>query len=164
VNSKNQRKAKLQPVQNAGLKPILKVECVPIGTIKPNPKNTRTHSRLQRRRIAASILKFGFVNPIIVDENRMVLAGHGRLEAARQEGLTEVPVICLDHLTALEKRAYLIADNRIAELAGWDRKMLAAELAELIDLVPLEGLDITITGFEVGEVDLLKADIVRGIQ
>jgi DNA modification methylase len=159
VNFKNRRAVKFQPVQQAGLPPTIKVEYVPIETIKLNPKNARTHSRRQRRRIAASIRKFGFINPIIVDENRMALAGHGRLQSAREEGLTEVPVICLNHLTSLQKRAYLIAENRIAELAGWDRKLLALELGELIDLMPLEGLDITITGFEVAEVDLLQADM-----
>lgn len=159
MNFKNRRAVKFQPVQQGGLPPTIKVEYVPIETIKLNPKNARTHSRRQQRRIAASIRKFGFINPIIVDENRMALAGHGRLQAAREEGLTEVPVICLDHLTPLQKRAYLIADNRIAELAGWDRKILAVEFGELIDLMPLEGLDITITGFEVAEVDLLQADM-----
>jgi ParB-like chromosome segregation protein Spo0J len=136
-----------------------RIEWVAIETVHPNPKNARTHSRNQRRRIAASIRKFGFINPVIVDENRIVLAGHGRLEAARQEGLTHIPIICLDYLTPAEKRTYLIADNRIAEQAGWDRQMLAIELGELADLLPAEGLDISLTGFEVAEIDLLMADI-----
>jgi DNA modification methylase len=159
VNFKNQRSAKFQSVQRGGLPPTAQVECVPIETIKLNPKNARTHSRLQRRRIAASIRKFGFVNPIIVDENGMVLAGHGRLYAAQEEGLTHVPVICLNHLTPLQKRAYLIADNKIAEQAGWDRQMLAVELGELVELLPFEEMDISITGFEVAEFDLLRADM-----
>jgi ParB-like chromosome segregation protein Spo0J len=140
-----------------------RIEWVAIETVHPNPKNARTHSRNQRRRIAASIRKFGFINPVIVDENRMVLAGHGRLEAARQEGLTHIPIICLDYLTPAEKRTYLIADNRIAEQAGWDRQMLAIELGELADLLPAEGLDISLTGFEVAEIDLLMADMAASV-
>ncbi len=89
----------------------------------------------------------------------MVLAGHGRLEAARLEGLTQVPTVCFDHLTAAQKRAFLIADNRIAEQAGWDREMLAIELGELVDLLPIEGLDVSVTGFETSEIDLLFADM-----
>src|SRR5258708_38396882 len=95
------------------------IEWIPIGSLHPNPRNSRTHSKKQIKLIAASIKQFGFLNPIIVDEAKTVLAGHGRLEAAGLEGLTHVPIICLDHLTALQKRAYLIADNRIAEQAGW---------------------------------------------
>jgi DNA modification methylase len=94
-----------------------------------------------------------------VDDANMVLAGHGRLEAARLEGLDHVPVVRFGHLTAVQKRAYLIADNKIAEQAGWDRKMLAIELGELIDLLPTEGFDISLTGFEAPEIDLLLADM-----
>jgi DNA modification methylase len=134
-------------------------EWIPIGSLSPNPRNSRTHSKKQIKLIAASIRQFGFLNPIIVDEAKTVLAGHGRLEAARSEGLTDVPTICLDHLTALQKRAYLIADNRIAEQAGWDREMLAIELAELVDLLPAEDLEVSLTGFEMPEIDLLLADM-----
>jgi DNA modification methylase len=96
---------------------------------------------------------------VIVDEDNTVLAGHGRLEAARLEGLTQVPTVCFDHLTAAQKRAFLIADNRIAEQAGWNREMLAIELGELVDLLPIEGLDVSVTGFETSEIDLLLADM-----
>jgi ParB-like chromosome segregation protein Spo0J len=137
----------------------LSVEQIPIGRLRPNPRNSRTHSKKQTKLIAASISRFGFLNPIIVDEAKMVLAGHGRLEAARFEGLTHVPTICLDHPTALQKRAYLIADNRIAEQAGWNREMLPIELGELIDLLPAEDLEVSLTGFEIPEVDLLLADL-----
>jgi DNA modification methylase len=89
----------------------------------------------------------------------MILAGHGRLEAARLEGMDEVPVVRFTHLTKAQKRAYLIADNRIAEQAGWDRELLAIELAELTDLLPLEGLDVSLTGFEAAEIDFLLADM-----
>jgi len=84
----------------------------------------------------------------------MVLAGHGRLEAARLEGLTHVPIICLDHLTSLQKRAYVIADNKLAERSGWSRELLAIELSELTELLPAENLEISLTGFEIGEIEL----------
>jgi ParB-like chromosome segregation protein Spo0J len=103
--------------------------------------------------------EFGFTNPVIVDDDNVVLAGHGRLEAARQEGLTHVPVIRLAHLTDAQKRAYVVADNRIAELAGWDRETLAIELGELVDLLPAAGIDISVTGFESAEIDLLLDDM-----
>jgi DNA modification methylase len=134
-------------------------EWVPIASIHPNPKNARTHSRKQLRQIGASIRKFGFLNPLIVDHRNMILAGHGRLEAARLEGIDSVPAIRFDHLTEPQKRAYLIADNRIAEQAGWDRETLAIELGELAELLPAEQIDLSITGFETAEVDLLLADM-----
>jgi DNA modification methylase len=135
-----------------------RIEWASVKTLRRNPKNAHTHSRKQRRKIAASIRKHGFLNPILVDEDNMLLAGHGRLAAAQEEGLTHVPIIRFTHLSAAQKRTYLIADNKIAEQAGWDREMLAIELGELIDLLPTEGLDIGITGFETTEIDLLLAD------
>ena len=135
-----------------------RIELVEIETLRPNPKNARTHSRKQKRQIAASIKKFGFLNPLIIDENNMILAGHGRVEAARLEGLVHVPVIRFDHLTPAQKRAYVIADNRIAEQAGWDREMLAIEFGELINLLPIEDFDISLTGFEIAEIDVFLAD------
>jgi ParB-like chromosome segregation protein Spo0J len=143
----------------SGLTHLPKVEWSPIGALRPNPRNARTHSKKQIKKIAASIRKFGFLNPVLVDDANMVLAGHGRLEAAKLEKLTHVPVIRFDHLTAAQKRAYLIADNRIAERAGWDREILAIELGELIDLLPAEELDVSLTGFEAPEIDLLLADL-----
>src|SRR5271166_3888288 len=124
-----------------------RIEWALIATIRPNPKNARTHSRKQIRQIAASIRKLGFLNPLIVDEANMILAGHGRVEAARLEGLTHVPIVRFGHLTEAQKRAYAIADNRIAEQAVWDRQLLSIELGELTDLPPTEGLDISVTGF-----------------
>ena len=128
---------------------------------RPNPKNARTHSRKQIRQIAASMRKFGFLNPLIVDDENMILAGHGRLEGARLEGMAHVPIVQFVHLSEAQKRAYVIADNKIAEQAGWDRELLSIELGELIDLLPIEGLDVSITGFETGEIDLLFADMAR---
>ena len=123
------------------------IEWVAIETLRSNPKNARTHSKKQIRTIAASLRSFGFISPIIVDENYVALAGNGRLQAARLEGITHVPVIRIDHLSTAQKRAYLIADNRIAELAGWDHEILAVEFGELAELLPVEGLDISLTGF-----------------
>ena len=136
-----------------------RIEWLPIGVLRPNPRNARTHSRKQIGQIAASIRKFGFLNPVLVDDANMVLAGHGRLDAARLDGLDQVPVVRFGHLTAVQKRAYLIADNKIAEQAGWDRELLAVELGELVDLLPAEAMDVSLTGFEVAEIDLLLADM-----
>jgi ParB-like chromosome segregation protein Spo0J len=136
-----------------------RIEWVPIGALRPNPRNARTHSGKQIKQIASSIRSAGFLNPVIVDAADMVLAGHGRLEAARLEGLTHVPVVRFGHLTAAQKRAYVIADNKLAEQAGWDREILAIELGELIDLMPAEGFDVSLTGFEAPEIDLLLADM-----
>jgi DNA modification methylase len=136
-----------------------RVELVPIAALCPNPKNPRKHSRGQIKRLAAIIREIGIINPISVDENMMILAGHGRLEAASLAGLTVVPIIRYDHLTPEQKRAYVLADNRIAEQAGWDRDLLAIEFAEIMELLPAAGLDVTLTGFEVGEIDLLLADM-----
>jgi DNA modification methylase len=136
-----------------------RIELAPIDTLRPNSRNSRTHSKKQIRQIASSIRTFGFLSPLVVDAGGIVLAGNGRLQAARLEGLTHIPVIRVDHLTAAQKRAYIIADNRIAEQAGWDREILSIELGELIDLLPVEGLDISLTGFEIPEIDVLMADM-----
>ena len=135
-----------------------RIECVAIDKVQLNPRNARTHSKKQIRQIAASLRNFGFISPIVVDENYVALAGNGRLQAARLEGISHVPVIRIDHLTRAQKRAYLIADNRIAELAGWDREILAIEFGELTDLLPMEGLDISLTGFETAEIDSILID------
>lgn len=134
------------------------MEWVSIAALRPNPRNARTHSKKQIAKIAASIKTFGFTSPIIVDESNLVLAGHGRLAAARLEGMQAVATVRLAHLSAAQKRAYLLADNKIAEQAGWDREMLAIELGELVDLLPAEGLDVSLSGFEAAEIDLLLAD------
>src|SRR5579863_2470034 len=135
------------------------IEWVPIESIRPNPKNPRTHSKKQIRQIAASIRKFGFLNPLIVDDENTILAGHGRLEGARLAGMAQVPIVRFGHLSEAQKRAYVIADNKIAEQAGWDRELLSIELGELVELLPIEGLDVSITGFETAEIDSLLADM-----
>jgi ParB-like chromosome segregation protein Spo0J len=123
----------------------------PIDSLSPAPRNARTHSRKQVRQIADSIRAFGFTNPVLVDGNDQVIAGHGRLAAARLLGLPKVPVLCIDWLSEAQQRAYVIADNRLAEKAGWDRGLLAIELGELCDLE----IDETLTGFDLREIELV---------
>lgn len=136
------------------------IESIPINQLRLNPRNARTHSRKQLTQIANSIRKFGFLVPILIDGDNMIIAGHGRTEAARLEGLTHAPAIRIDHLTDAQKRAYVIADNKLAELAGWDRATLAVELGELIEILPMEGFDVSLTGFETPEIDSLLADMI----
>lgn len=104
-----------------------------VEEITPYAKNARTHSEAQVSQIASSIIEFGFTNPILVDSEQGIIAGHGRLMAAKKLGMTQVPVVVLDHLTPAQKKAYIIADNKLAELAGWDENILAQELADLRD-------------------------------
>lgn len=128
-----------------------KVETVAVSGLKPYQANARTHPPKQIQQIADSITRFGFCNPILIDDDSQVIAGHGRVEAAKLLGLKAVPALRLSHLSASEKRAYLIADNRLAELAGWDRDMLATELQALIDVE----FDLELTGFDLGEVEII---------
>lgn len=129
-----------------------------ITQLKPYPKNARTHSAKQIRQIARSIKEFGFTNPILIDAENNILAGHGRLEAAKLAGLTEVPCLCITHLTPAQKKAYILADNRLAELSGWDNDLLRVELEEINQLDC--DWDLTITGFETPEIDnLLQPDV-----
>ena len=123
------------------------IEWIAVDTLKPNARNARTHSRRQIRQIADSIAAFGFLVPILIDEGRVVIAGHGRYAAAKLLGLKQVPAIEVRDLSEAKRRALSLADNKIAENAGWDRELLSAELPELADLLVVEGLDISITGF-----------------
>ena len=107
------------------------IELWPVERLVPYARNARTHSDEQIAQIAASIVEFGFNNPVLVDTNAGIIAGHGRLLAARKLRLEHVPVVVLDHLSETQKRAYILADNRISENAGWDGDTLAAELGEL---------------------------------
>jgi hypothetical protein len=131
---------------------------VALDQIKPNPRNARTHSKKQIRQIADSIRAVGFAAPVLIDEDGMLLAGHGRLEAAKLLGQDAIPAIVLEGLSAAKKRALLLADNKIAENAGWNREQLAIELPELSELLVAEGLDISLTGFEPVEIDRLQID------
>src|SRR5438270_731883 len=124
----------------------------PMGELKPDPANPRLHSKKQVQQIAESIRIFGFNVPILVDGDGNVLAGHGRLLAGGKLGMAEVPTLCLDHLTPAQARAFMIADNRLTEIATWNDRLLADQLRDL----SLSGLDfdIEVTGFEMGEIDL----------
>jgi DNA modification methylase len=137
----------------------LHIEQRALDTLKRNPRNARTHSKRQIKAIAESVKTFGFTNPLLIDDAGLILAGHGRFEAARLLGLPEVPTIKITDLTMEQKRAYVLADNKLAERAGWDREILALELGELALLLPEVGLSIDLTGFEVPEIDILMAEI-----
>ncbi len=128
-----------------------------VSALTPRLGNARTHSAKQLRQIADSIRQFGFTNPVLVDAENVIIAGHGRVAAAQAIGLETVPTVCLDSLSAAEIRAYVIADNRLAENAGWDREILAIELQNLAEL-DLD-FDVTITGFEMAEIDVLIGDL-----
>jgi len=121
--------------------------------LKAYKNNARTHSKIQINQIAASIEEFGFINPILIDEDGYVIAGHGRIEAAKQIGAQEVPTIRFSHMSKAQLAAYRIADNRLAELAGWDTQILAIEFAKL-DELDLD-FELDVTGFELAEIDLL---------
>jgi len=127
----------------------------PISALRPDPKNPRTHSQHQIRQIAGSIREFEFVNPVLVDETGTIIAGHGRLEAAILEGYESIPVIVIAGLSEAGRRTLAIADNKIAANAGWDLNLLAAEL-EFVEEVDFDLL--SVTGFEVPEIDLLLTD------
>jgi DNA modification methylase len=131
----------------------LQVETVPVASLRPSPRNPRTHSRAQIGQIADSIRTFGWTVPLLVDDAGELIAGHGRLAAAKRLGLEHAPVIRLSNLTPAQKRAYALADNKLAENAGWDRGLLALELQDLIALDP--EFEITIIGFEMGAIDVL---------
>jgi DNA modification methylase len=118
--------------------------------------NARTHSRAQTRKIADSIQAFGFTNPVLIDKKSTIIAGHGRVAAAKMLGISQIPTIRLEGLSPDQIRAYIIADNKLAELAGWDNSILKIELQHLITLD--SGFDVTITGFEIPEIDLIMQD------
>ena len=129
------------------------IEILPIDLLRPWPRNARTHSRKQIRQIAESIRRFGFTSPVLIDGENRILAGHGRVEAARELGMATAPCLRVDHLSAAEKRAYVLADNKLALNAGWDEELLALELKELME-ADIE-FDVSVTGFSIAEVDQL---------
>ncbi len=135
---------------------VLKIAYKNPRKLKPRARNPRTHTKKQIQQIAASIREFGFISPVLIDGTDGIIAGHGRVEAAKLIGMNDVPTVRVDHLTPAQVRAYVIADNKLAENAGWDRALLALELQELsVDL----NFDVTVTGFETAEVDLLIQDL-----
>jgi len=123
-----------------------------VADLKPDPNNPRIHSRLQRQQIARSIRRFGFCVPVLIGSNDRVIAGHGRIMAAQDVGMTDVPTICLEHLSEAEAKALMLADNRLAEKATWDDRLLASALKELSELDL--SFDLESTGFDMGEIDL----------
>lgn len=125
-----------------------------IEELKLNPNNPRKHSQKQIKQIKESIRAFGFLCPVLVDRFNNVVAGHGRLEAAKLLGMTTVPVIRLEDLSPAQIRAFAIADNRLNEIADWDNEKLAIELQQLLEVEGLD-FDVTVTGFEVTEIDLI---------
>jgi DNA modification methylase len=134
------------------------IEPMPVAVLHPYPGNPRTHSKKQVRQIAESIRRFGFTNPVLIGENGEIIAGHGRVEAARLLGLECVPTVRLAHLDAAQRRAYVLADNKLALNAGWDRELLAIELQGLINLE----FDIELTGFSVAEIDIVLDEAREG--
>ena len=135
----------------------LEVRWEPVAALRPRDRNPRTHGRRQIRQIAQSIQAFGFTNPVLVDERGGIIAGHGRAEAARLLGMETVPVIRLGGLTETQIRALVIVDNKLAENAAWDRELLALELQDLQGLEV--DFDLTLTGFEAAEIDLLIEEL-----
>ena len=130
-------------------------QLVDINKLVPYANNARTHNKEQILKLRSSLREFGFVNPVIIDREYNVLAGHGRIMAAKEEGIAEVPCVYADHLTEAQKKAYILADNRMALDAGWDEELLSVEMQELQDL----GFDLSMTGFDEKELtDLLGVD------
>ena len=132
----------------------LKIQYLPIDELVLYARNPRTHSGEQVSQIAASIREFGFTNPILIDSKQGIIAGHGRLAAARELGLETIPCIDLSHLTEEQKRACIIADNKLALNGGWNEKLLRLELTDLKEL----GANLDLTGFDAMEL----ADIMLG--
>ena len=134
----------------------LKIAYKDPAQLKPRASNPRTHTAKQIKQIADSIEQFGFVSPVLVDAKDGIIAGHGRVAAAKLLGMTDIPTVRVDHLTPAQIRAYVIADNKLAENAGWDRELLALELQELsVEL----NFDVTVTGFETAEIDLMIGEL-----
>lgn len=135
----------------------MKTENVVVGALRPYGSNARTHSKKQIGQIAKSIKRFGFCNPVLIDDDYHIIAGHGRVAAAKLLEIDEVPVVRLSHLSSADKRAYVLADNKLAENAGWDREILAIELQGLIDL----NFDLDTVGFDPAEIDLILEDALE---
>jgi len=132
-----------------------RIELWPVDRLKPYERNARTHSTEQVAQIAASIVEFGFTNPILVDSNDGIIAGHGRLTAAQELGLKTVPVVVLDHLSDRQRKAYIIADNQLPLNAGWDTDLLRAELQDLAE----QDFDLSLIGFSDSELSSLLSDV-----
>ena len=134
------------------------IEQVPVDSLIPYARNSRTHNEAQVAQIAASIHEFGFTNPVLIDADGMIIAGHGRVLAARKLKLESAPCIRLSHLTETQKRAYVIADNKLALNAGWDDELLKLEISDLGEM----GLDMSLLGFSPGELSTLFLETEKG--
>ena len=137
------------------LKTTEELKLINIDELIPYANNARTHSKDQINKLRSSLREFGFINPILIDKDYNILAGHGRVMAAREEGIKEVPCVLVEHLTDAQKKAYILADNRLAMDAGWDDEMLALELENLKEL----DFDMDLTGFDAAEIDELFSNI-----
>jgi site-specific DNA-methyltransferase (adenine-specific) len=129
----------------------------PVAELIPYARNAREHSKEQIQNLRASLREFGFVAPLLIDANDNILAGHGRLLAAKAEGMTEVPCVLVEHLTDVQRRAYILADNRLAEQASWDAELVSLELEELKNA----GYELTLTGFDEGDILLEESTDVQ---
>ncbi len=138
---------------------MLTYKLIPTADLIPYARNSRTHSEAQVTKIASSIKEFGFINPVVTDGKNGIVAGHGRVLAANKLGLKEVPCVEASHLTEAQKRAYVIADNRMALDAGWDIDLLKVELGDLQGM----DFDLTLTGFDPGEIKDLLLDNIEGL-
>lgn len=134
------------------------MKLVPIDRLVPYINNARTHSPEQINKLRSSLREFGFINPVIIDRDYGVIAGHGRILAAKEEGITEVPCVFADYLTEAQKKAYIIADNRMAMDAGWDEELLRVE----IEALQAEAFDVSLTGFDPNEIDDLFKENLKG--
>jgi len=137
---------------------MLKINYKKPSELIPYVSNSRTHSDRQIQQVASSIKEFGFTNPILIDEKSGIIAGHGRLEAAHLLSLDKVPTITLEGLTEAQRKAYVIADNKLALNSGWDDELLKVELSAITDL----DFDVELTGFDEGEILNLNLDIEEG--
>jgi len=131
------------------------LKLIPIDELIPYANNARTHSKEQINKIRSSLREFGFVNPVLIDKDKNIIAGHGRVSAAKEEGIKEVPCVLVEHLTEAQKKAYIIADNKLALDAGWEEELLAVELENLKEL----DFDVNLTGFGAAEIDELFSNI-----
>ena len=133
------------------MKTTTEMKLVPLDKLIPYANNARTHSPAQINKLRSSLREFGFINPVIIDRDYGIIAGHGRVLAAREEGISEVPCVFADHLTEAQKKAYILADNRMAMDAGWDEALLRVE----IEALQAEAFDIGLTGFDESELSKL---------
>ena len=133
------------------MKTTTEMKLVPLDKLIPYANNARTHSPAQINKLRSSLREFGFINPVIIDRDYGIIAGHGRVLAAREEGISEVPCVFADHLTEAQKKAYILADNRMAMDAGWDEELLRIE----IEALQAEAFDIGLTGFDDSELSKL---------